>query len=67
MRLGVVSERLPFTVSFQGGTPQFKTSAGGLTSGFRTLPPATFSVRVGVAKTAASFYPVDHSAVRRYS
>jgi len=33
MRLVVVSNRLPFTVSFQEGTPQFKRSAGGLTTG----------------------------------
>jgi hypothetical protein len=29
MRLVVVSNRLPFTVSFHEGTPQFKPSAGG--------------------------------------
>ena len=33
MRLVVVSNRLPFTVSFPEGTPQFKPSAGGLTTG----------------------------------
>ncbi|HEX5398685.1 MAG TPA: bifunctional alpha,alpha-trehalose-phosphate synthase (UDP-forming)/trehalose-phosphatase, partial [Verrucomicrobiae bacterium] len=33
MRLVVVSNRLPFTVSFHEGTPQFKPSAGGLTTG----------------------------------
>jgi len=33
MRLVVVSNRLPFTVSFAEGTPQFKSSAGGLTTG----------------------------------
>jgi len=33
MRLVVVSNRLPFTVSFQEGSPQFKPSAGGLTTG----------------------------------
>jgi trehalose 6-phosphate synthase/phosphatase len=33
MRLVVVSNRLPFTVSFQDGAPQFKPSAGGLTTG----------------------------------
>jgi len=33
MRLIVVSNRLPFTVSFADGTPQFKPSAGGLTTG----------------------------------
>jgi trehalose 6-phosphate synthase/phosphatase len=33
MRLVVVSNRLPFTVSFPEGSPQFKPSAGGLTTG----------------------------------
>ncbi len=33
MRLVVVSNRLPFTVSFNEGAPQFKPSAGGLTTG----------------------------------
>ena len=33
MRLVVVSNRLPFTVSFFDGKPQFKPSAGGLTTG----------------------------------
>ncbi len=33
MRLVIVSNRLPFTVSFQEGSPQFKPSAGGLTTG----------------------------------
>jgi trehalose 6-phosphate synthase/phosphatase len=33
MRLVVVSNRLPFTVSFKEGAPQFKPSNGGLTTG----------------------------------
>jgi trehalose 6-phosphate synthase/phosphatase len=33
MRLVVVSNRLPFTVSFEDGVPQFKTSSGGLSTG----------------------------------
>jgi trehalose 6-phosphate synthase/phosphatase len=33
MRLVVVSNRLPFTVSFQEGVPQYKSSAGGLSTG----------------------------------
>ncbi len=33
MRLIVVSNRLPFTVSFHEGAPQFKPSSGGLTTG----------------------------------
>jgi len=32
---------------------------------FRALPPTAFSVRVGVANTAARFYLVNHTAVRR--
>lgn len=33
LRLVVVSNRLPFTVSFDGDVPQFKTSVGGLSTG----------------------------------
>lgn len=33
MRLVIVSNRLPFNVSFKDGVPQFKPSAGGLTTG----------------------------------
>ena len=33
MRLIIVSNRLPFTVSFKDGAPEFKPSAGGLTTG----------------------------------
>jgi trehalose 6-phosphate synthase/phosphatase len=33
MRLVIVSNRLPFTVSFQEGRPRFAASAGGLTTG----------------------------------
>jgi trehalose 6-phosphate synthase/phosphatase len=33
MRLVIVSNRLPFTVSFEGEQPRFTPSAGGLTSG----------------------------------
>jgi trehalose 6-phosphate synthase/phosphatase len=33
MRLIIVSNRLPFTVSFKEGKPEFKVSSGGLTTG----------------------------------
>jgi trehalose 6-phosphate synthase/phosphatase len=33
MRLVIVSNRLPFTVSFKEGRPEFKASSGGLTTG----------------------------------
>ncbi|HEV2318374.1 MAG TPA: bifunctional alpha,alpha-trehalose-phosphate synthase (UDP-forming)/trehalose-phosphatase, partial [Verrucomicrobiae bacterium] len=33
MRLVVVSNRLPFTVSFKDGAPEFKSSTGGLSTG----------------------------------
>ena len=33
MRLVIVSNRLPFTVSFKDGTPQFSSSSGGLSTG----------------------------------
>ena len=32
-RLAIVSNRLPFTVTFKDGSPEFKPSAGGLTTG----------------------------------
>jgi trehalose 6-phosphate synthase/phosphatase len=32
---------------------------------FRALPPTAFSVRVGLAQTAARYYLKDHTAVRR--
>ena len=43
MRLVVVSNRLPFTVSFEEGQPKFTASAGGLTTGlwsYLERPPA---------------------------
>ncbi len=33
MRLIIVSNRLPFTVSLRDGLPRFKVSSGGLTTG----------------------------------
>jgi trehalose 6-phosphate synthase/phosphatase len=33
MRLVIISNRLPFTVSFKDGAPEFKTSSGGLSTG----------------------------------
>ena len=33
MRLIIVSNRLPFTVSFKEATPGFEVSSGGLTTG----------------------------------
>ena len=33
MRLVIVSNRLPFTVSFKDGTPEYNVSSGGLTTG----------------------------------
>lgn len=33
MRLVIVSNRLPFTVSFKDGTPEFSSSSGGLSTG----------------------------------
>jgi trehalose 6-phosphate synthase/phosphatase len=32
---------------------------------FRALPPRAFSVRVGLANTAARYYLTNHTAVRR--
>lgn len=73
MRLVVVSNRLPFTVSFKNGLPEFKHSAGGLTTGlwsYLDRPPGA-----GVEKPdflwmgwpGASVLPENQAAVRDYS
>jgi trehalose 6-phosphate synthase/phosphatase len=51
-----------------GQTPEFILGIGDDWTDedlFRALPPAAFSVRVGVANTAARFYLGNHTAVRR--
>jgi trehalose 6-phosphate synthase/phosphatase len=51
-----------------GQTPEFIMGIGDDWTDedlFRALPPCAFSVRVGVASTAARFYLANHTAVRR--
>jgi trehalose 6-phosphate synthase/phosphatase len=51
-----------------GQTPEFLLSIGDDWTDedlFRNLPASSFSVRVGVANTAARFYLGNHTAVRR--
>ena len=72
MRLVVVSNRLPFTVSFQEGKPQFEVSSGGLSTGLSSyLQQAT----AGTANRPDFFWlgwpgatvaPEHQDAVRSY-
>ncbi len=72
MRLVVVSNRLPFTVSFKDGVPQFKPSAGGLTTGLwsylgRKLPEGTDRPDyLWMGWPGASIPPEHETAVRSY-
>ena len=72
MRLVVVSNRLPFTVSFQDGAPQFKPSAGGLTTGlwsYLDRKPAEGVERpdyLWMGWPGASIPPEHEAAVRAY-
>ena len=73
MRLIVVSNRLPFTVSFQDGSPQFKPSAGGLTTGLwsyldRKAPDGTERPDyLWMGWPGASVPPEHEAAVRTYA
>ncbi len=72
MRLVVVSNRLPFTVSFKDGAPQFKPSAGGLTTGLwsyldrKSLDGAQRPDFLWMGWPGASVPPEHESAVRTY-
>lgn len=72
MRLVVVSNRLPFTVSFHEGTPQFKPSAGGLTTGLwsyldrKALDGAERPDYLWMGWPGASIPPEHEAAVRTY-
>ena len=72
MRLVVVSNRLPFTVSFHEGTPQFKPSAGGLTTGLwsyldrKALDGAERPDYLWMGWPGASIPPEHEAAVRAY-
>jgi len=73
MRLVVVSNRLPFTVSFKGGAPEFKPSAGGLTTGLwsyldRKLPEGVERPDyLWMGWPGASVPPEHEAAVRMYA
>ena len=72
MRLVIVSNRLPFTVTFQEGSPQFKPSSGGLTTGLwsyldRPLPPEVERPdHLWMGWPGTSIPPEHEAAVRAY-
>ncbi len=72
MRLVVVSNRLPFTVAFKEGLPEFKPSAGGLTTGLwsylvrKTPEDATRPDFLWMGWPGASVPPEHEAAVRAY-
>jgi trehalose 6-phosphate synthase/phosphatase len=72
MRLVVISNRLPFTVSFKEGAPQFTPSAGGLTTGLwsyldrKALNGAESMDHLWMGWPGASVPPEHEAAVRTY-
>ena len=72
MRLVVVSNRLPFTVSFKDGSPQFQSSAGGLTTGLwsyldrKTLDGVERPDFLWMGWPGASVPPEQEAAVRAH-
>ncbi|HTX22507.1 MAG TPA: bifunctional alpha,alpha-trehalose-phosphate synthase (UDP-forming)/trehalose-phosphatase [Candidatus Aquilonibacter sp.] len=72
MRLVVVSNRLPFTVSFKEGAPRFSPSAGGLTTGLwsyldsKALDGAEQLDFLWMGWPGASVPPEHEAAVRAY-
>jgi trehalose 6-phosphate synthase/phosphatase len=73
MRLVIVSNRLPFTVTFKEGSPEFKPSAGGLTTGLwsyldRKLPDGVDRPDyLWMGWPGASVPPEHEAAVRAYA
>jgi trehalose 6-phosphate synthase/phosphatase len=73
MRVVLVSNRLPFTVSFQEGLPQFKPSAGGLTTGLwsyldhKALDGTGGPDYLWMGWPGASVPPEHEAAVRTYA
>src|SRR5215469_18692018 len=68
MRLVIVSNRLPFTVSFKDNEPQFKPSVGGLTTGlwsFLDRPQAELDY-LWMGWPGASVPPELEGSVRSY-
>jgi trehalose 6-phosphate synthase/phosphatase len=72
MRLVVVSNRLPFTVSFKDGVPQFRTSSGGLSTGLASyLRQASADAAnrpdyFWLGWPGASIAPEHEAAIRKY-
>jgi trehalose 6-phosphate synthase/phosphatase len=72
MRLVIVSNRLPFTVSFQEGEPEFRFSPGGLTTGLsgylERKPPegAEAPDYLWMGWSGANVPPEHEAAVRAY-
>src|SRR5581483_5886470 len=72
MRLVIVSNRLPFTVSFNEGLPQFKSSSGGLSTGLASYLQQSSSVAQNrpdyfwLGWPGASIAPEHEAAVRKF-
>lgn len=72
MRLVIVSNRLPFTVSLKEGTPRFKHSPGGLTSGLWSYLEKSKSTTVErpdfvwLGWPGASIAPEHQATVKEY-
>jgi len=73
MRLVIVSNRLPFTVAFKDGSPEFKPSAGGLTTGLwsylnrKKLDGVERPDFLWMGWPGASVPPEHEAAVRTYA
>ena len=73
MRLIIVSNRLPFTVSFQEGPPAFNVSSGGLTTGLWSYldrgaaSPGERPDFLWLGWPGASVAPEHEEAVRAYA
>jgi trehalose 6-phosphate synthase/phosphatase len=73
MRLVVVSNRLPFTVAFKEGAPEFKVSSGGLTTGLWSYLEHEASAAgdrrefVWLGWPGASVAPEQEEAVKAYA
>ena len=72
MRLVIVSNRLPFTVSFKEGTPEFQASSGGLTTGLwsyldcKAPDTAQHGDHLWMGWPGASIPPEHEATVRNY-
>jgi trehalose 6-phosphate synthase/phosphatase len=72
MRLVIVSNRLPFTVSIKDGKPQFETSSGGLTTGLASYleraasDPAKSLEFLWLGWPGLTIAPEHQEAVRQY-